>query len=204
MSKSGESHEVVFKSVDQAERLVWAEVYIPNVPDSDREFMTPEEIKKMSYGFMRDMNLTSVDHQHDNVLVDGCCVIESFIARKGDPEFVEGAWVVGMHIDNDDAWERVEKGEINGFSMQAMVIKEPKDVILQMDDILEGFTMKSEKDQHFHEFLVSYDSDGNFRGGKTTKAEDGHFHLIRQGTVTMEAAGHSHRFAHVENLHILG
>jgi len=193
------SHEVVFKSVAEAKRIVWAEVYAPNRPDSDKEFMRADEIEKMAYSFMRSMKLDSIDHQHDNVLVDGCCVVESFIARKGDPDFIEGAWVVGMHIDNDSTWDKVVKGEINGFSIEAMVLKETKDIQMDIPSVLSGLTQKSE--DHTHDFLVAYNEEGQFLGGKTSVAND-HFHVIKRGTVTEEAAGHSHRFSHVEELTI--
>ena len=78
----------VFKSVKEDERLVFAEVYAPNRPDSDSEYMDAEGIKKMAYDFMQRMELDSVDSHHNNQLVPGCCVIESFIARKGDPDFI--------------------------------------------------------------------------------------------------------------------
>lgn len=192
--------EVAFKSVEGPKRIVWAEVYAPNVPDSDREYMRAPEIEKMAYNFMRSMKLDSVDSQHNNVLVPGCCVVESFIARKGDPDFIEGAWVVGMHIDNDEMWDKVVKGEINGFSIEAMVIKTPNTIMMDSPPVLSGTTQKSE--DHSHEFLVAYNTEGVFLGGKTTES-NGHFHVISKGTITNEAAGHTHRFSHVEALRIL-
>lgn len=192
-------HEVAFKSVKDEKRLVYSEVYAPMRPDSDKEFMRPVEIEKMAHSFMRSMKLDSVDSQHDNVLVDGCCVIESFIARKGDPDFIEGAWVVGMHIDNDDMWGKVKKGEINGFSIEAMVIKDPQTVEMEIPPVLSGLTQKAE--DHTHDFLVAYDKDGTFLGGKTSVVND-HFHTIKRGTITDDAAGHSHRFSHVEDISI--
>ncbi len=190
----------VFKSIDKEKQIVWAEVYAPGRPDTDKEFMTAVEIEKMAYDFMRSMKLDAVDEQHDNIQVEGCCVIESFIARKGDPDFIEGAWVVGMHIDNAEAWDKIKKGEINGFSLEAMVRKTPTEITLEMPPVLSGLTMKS--DGHTHDFMVAYDADGNFMGGKTTE-QDGHFHLIRRGTVTEETNGHSHRFSHVDQLHVV-
>lgn len=198
-------HIVAFKKESAAKRMVWAEVYTPDVPDSDGEFMRAAEIEKMAYGFMRSMKLDSVDHQHAGVQVEGACVIESFIARKGDPEFNEGAWVVGMHIDNDDMWEKIEKGEVNGYSMEAMVIKEQQDVEIEMAPVLTGKTIatKAEGDTepHEHEFFVAYDG-ARFLGGKTSPGPDGHVHAIKRGTVTEDQNGHSHRFAHVEQIKI--
>jgi hypothetical protein len=203
MSTSTTQHIAVKKS-DDKKRIVWAEVYAPDRPDADGEFMRAETIEKMAYDFMRAMKLDAVDTQHNQINQDGCCVIESFIARKGDPEFIEGAWVVGMHVDNDTLWEKIEKGEIAGFSMEAMVIKDTQDVEIELEPILSGITYKSDDTDHVHKFEVAYDETGRFIGGKTDVATDGHFHNIRSGTVTEQAGtpAHNHRFSHVENLKI--
>lgn len=190
--------EAVFKSVQEDQRLVWAEIYAPNRPDSDGEFMTAEEIQKMSYEFMRVMKLDNVDSFHTNDLVEGACIIESFIARKNDPDFIEGAWVVGMHVDNDDAWEKIRKGEINGFSMEAMVNKEVVEVEMEIPPVVQGKTLKAD-DGHEHIFHVAYNDDGKFLGGRTDMV-DGHFHIIKRGSVTEPSAEHSHRFSHLDDL----
>lgn len=191
------SSVAVLKSVIEEQRLVFGEVYAPLVPDSDHEFMDAVTIRKMAYEFMHSLKLNSIDTEHDNVLVDGCCVVESFIARKGDPDFIEGAWVVGVHIPDDDVWGKVKKGEINGFSIEAAVFKTPMEVEVDIPPIINGHTMKSEG--HSHTFYVTYDENAKFRGGRTDVV-DGHSHLITRGTCTAETDGHSHRFSHVEGL----
>jgi hypothetical protein len=195
-------HLVPVKKSDEKKRIVWAEVYAPNRPDSDNEFMRAEEIEKMAYDFMRAMKLDKVDTFHDQQDKDGCCVVESFIARKEDPDFIEGAWVVGIHIANDAIWEKVEKGEINGFSMEALVVKAPVEVELD-SPILSGKTMKHEEDGHEHDFLVSYNEDGKFQGGRTSAAADGHFHIIKRGTLTEETNGHKHAFSHLDQVQVV-
>lgn len=192
-------HIATFKSVKEAKQIVYAEVYAPDRCDADNEFMRAEHIEKMAHDFLRAMKLDAVDHQHDQENKDGCCVVESFIARKGDPDFIEGAWVVGVHIDNADLWGKVLKGEINGFSMEAMVHKHTGDVEMEVPPVLSGKTLKSEDSDHTHEFHVAYSPDGTFLGGKTTTV-DGHFHVIKRGTATESSEGHNHRFAHMEQI----
>lgn len=190
---------LAFKKDEVRKRLIWAEVYAPDRPDSDGEFMRAPEIEKMAYKFMKSKQLEAIDTQHTQINEDGCCVVESFIARKGDPDFIEGSWVVAIHVDNDVLWEQVEKGEINGLSMEALVVREPQEVEMEVPPILSGVTQKSE--DHEHEFLVSYSPEGVFKGGRTTTV-DGHYHDIKRGTITEEVNGHTHRFSHVEGLHI--
>jgi len=187
----------VFKAADEEQHLVWAEVYCPGILDSDNEYMDGETIQKMAYQFMKDLNLRNIDVQHDNQLVDGACVVESFVARKGDPDFIEGSWVVGVHIPDDATWARVKKGEINGFSLEALVNKSPTELEVEIPPVIHGRTSKAE--DHEHEFYVSYSDDGKFVGG-VTNSVNGHSHAIKRGTATEEINGHSHRFSFVESL----
>lgn len=195
------SHVSIFKGADEEQRIVWSEVYAPMTPDSDGEYMTAVSIRKMSYKFMQQMKLDQVDQQHDNVLTDGIHIVESFIARKDDPTFTEGSWVVGVHIPDDATWDKVKKGELNGFSMEAMVTKETVDVEIEIPPVIQGITMKSE--DHEHSFHVAYDETGRFLGGKTDTVND-HFHIIKRGTCTEVSADHNHRFSHVESVNIKG
>lgn len=183
----------------EEQRIVWAEVYAPNVPDSDGEFMDAETIRKMAYKFMQEMKLDQIDTQHENVLVNGAGVVESFIARKGDPDFIAGSWVVGVHVPDQATWDKIKKGEINGFSIEAMVTKEQVELELDIPPVIRGMTMKAD-DQHEHEFFVSYDAEGGFLGGYTNEV-NGHRHEIKKGTLTESSMGHAHRFSHIENLY---
>lgn len=190
-----------FKIASDDQRLVWGEVYIPNVPDTDDEFMDAQTIQKMAYNFMRNLRLKSVDSHHNNELVEGACVVESFIARKGDPDFAEGAWVVCSHVHNDKTWAAIKKGELNGYSIEASVLK--RAAVLEMDipPVLTGMTQKADTDAHEHTFNISYDEAGSFVGGRTDVVKN-HYHEIKRGTTTEPGSDGSpaHRFAYVEML----
>jgi hypothetical protein len=190
-----ENYKVKLGSDEQ--RIVWGEVYVPNVPDSDGDYMNEETIRKMAYKFMQSLRLKNIDVQHNNAAILGACVVESFIARKGDPDFIESSWVVGVHVPDDATWGKIKKGEINGFSIEALVSGSPSTLELEIPPVIRGLTSKSE--DHEHEFFVSYDHVGKFLGGRTNTV-DGHFHLIKQGTVTEEERGHAHRFSYVESV----
>jgi len=192
---------IIQKSEDGVpeQRLVFAEIYAPMVPDSGNDYMTKEEIQKACYKFMKNNRLDQVDHQHNNELVKGATIVESFIARKGDPLFLEGSWVVGMHIDNDAMWDRIKKGEINGFSLEAMAVTSTGNVEIEIPPVISGLTSKSES--HTHQFFVTYSDKGQFLGGRTS-VEDNHFHIIKGGTVTESEKDHTHRFSSVDTLRI--
>lgn len=191
---------IVRKSVPLEKRMVYAEVYAPNRPDSDGEFMTADTIEKMAHSFVKKGRLKQVDIQHDNKTVEGIQIVESFIARKGDPDFIPGSWVVGIHVDHTPTWNRIKKGELNGLSVEALVGREEREVTLHLPPVISGRTTKSEN--HEHQFFVNYSPDGDFLGG-ITDSVNGHRHAIKGGTVTEEADGHCHRFSSVDSLEIL-
>lgn len=196
------------KKTDAKLQIAYAEVYAPNIPDSHGDFMVPEEIRKMAHGFMRNGLTKSVDIEHDNKTDYDCAIVESFIAREGDPDFIPGSWVCGCHIPNPEVWELVEKGEINGFSMQGMGLQTDAEILIDLPPFVKGLVSKSEDDGHWHAFEVRFDDEGNFEGGKTIATfpagHPDHTHLIKRGTITEPAGGksdpHVHRFSFVEGI----
>lgn len=180
--------------------LVYGEVYAPDRPDAQGEFMRADQIVKMAHEFTRKNQMGQIDLMHNNKLVKGASVVESFIARKGDPDFIEGAWVVGVHVPDENLWKSIKKGDINGFSMEALVSRHIQEVEIEIPPVVRGLTSKSE--DHTHEFYVTYDREGNFRGG-TTNVVNGHKHEILAGTHTETSNGHRHRFSSVDDLRIL-
>jgi hypothetical protein len=82
--------------------------------------MTAEEIEKMAHGFMKNARTTAIDLNHDNETNYGCYMVESFIARAGDPDYMPGAWVGVVKVENDRIWKMIRDGELTGFSFEGM------------------------------------------------------------------------------------
>jgi hypothetical protein len=182
------------KKQDDELQIVWGEVYVPGIVDSEGDFMTTTEIREMAYRFMRSKRLDKVDVQHDNKEYDAR-VVESFIARDDDPLFLPGAWVVAVHIGDPELWALVKSQEINGYSMEGLALTSDSDEYVMPETTITGET--SETDGHKHRYKVFYDAEGNFLGGETDYV-DGHRHLIVRGTLTEEARNHAHTFAVVD------
>lgn len=189
---------VTFSKVDTEKRLAYGEVYIPMMPDSQGDFMSRENVEKMAHEFMKNGFLKNIDTNHD-LQKSGAYVVESFVAREGDKEFIEGAWVLAVHIPDDDDWASVKKGEFGGFSMHGTGQRVETTIEIEVPDdgVVKGETQVGE--DHTHEYVVSFDKDGNFMGGATSEAA-GHVHLITGGTVTETADGHAHRYNFIEAL----
>ena len=108
---------VAFKKSDNKKQIVFGEVYVPDVRDTDGEFMTAETIEKMAHNFLANKKNFEISKSHDGNTDKGC-VVESFIAREGDPDFIPGSWVIGVHIPDVEIWKQVEDGTLTGFSIE--------------------------------------------------------------------------------------
>ena len=89
-----------------------------------------ESINAIEKRFMKDGLLQSftVDHEEE---VGGIYITESWI--KEDEQFDKsvklgigkdvavGSWFIGAYVDSNDIWKKIEAGDWNGFSVEAMV-----------------------------------------------------------------------------------
>lgn len=173
--------------------MIWTEVYTPMVPDSQGDFMTADEIEKTAYNFMRGMRQYNVDTEH-NLQKNDTVVIESFIARPGDPDFNAGSWVVGLHVLDPGVWDKVEKDELNAISMYGSGSRDDTIIELEIPDdgIVKGETYS--QDGHQHVFFLQFGPDGKVVKGETDEVA-GHRHVIKGGTITEVSAGHRHRYS---------
>jgi hypothetical protein len=191
--------ECLIRKTDDELQIVYGEVYAPNVPDVHGEFMTPVEVRKMAHLFMKNQVVDHCDTNHDNK-PNGSFIVESFIAREDDTVYIAESWVVGMHVPSTEMWEKIKSGEINGFSMEALVQMKSKVIEIEMPDVLIGIT--NEADNHVHKFEVRFDDEGKFMGGRTDVV-NGHSHEIRLGTITDTNNGHTHRYSIAEQVEVV-
>lgn len=174
------------------ERIVFGEVLIPNEPNVYGDFHTELSVREFAYGFMA--YGFGVNHEHDNPdISDRVHIVESFIARPGDPDFIVGSWVLGVLIKDDEVWQAVLDGDVNGFSYEALVNFFELDLIVPNETTRYGRTEPDLDDQHAHDFFVLLDQDGRVITGGTSFDQD-HAHPISQHTFTDAADGHVHIF----------
>lgn len=187
------------KKADKEKQIVMGEVYAPlDAPDAHLDKMSADEIEDMAHNFLKNDRLDQIDLQHDGELY-GCHIVESFIARKGDDTFIEGAWVVGVYVPDDDIWALIKNGELNSFSMEAMAFKKEVETEMYLPVLLTGKTVKADDEDHVHTFIVKVDEDGNFAGGYTDEV-NGHSHTISSSVKTDDEEDHSHRYSYIENI----
>jgi len=184
------------KKFDDELQIVYGEVYAPGVIDAHGDYMTADDIRKMAHSFLENMRVTNIDTNHDHNLVDAV-VVESYIAQEGDPTFIPGSWVAGVHVKDEELWQKLKSGEYNGFSFDGTGYRKEVEVEVEIPDKVSGST--DVVNGHRHKFIVQFDESGEFIGGRTDVIE-GHYHEIVRGTVTETVGGHKHKFSYVEEL----
>lgn len=189
--------QVGFRKADDELRVVWAEVIVPDVPDVEGDVHSREEIRKAQMAFMRKGTMGNIDWQH-NRTPDGSFIVESFLARENDPDFIAGSWVIGVHVPDAAKWAMVKGGEFNAFSYDGYGTRVPTTIEMEIPEQISGLT--GEARGHKHRFFAKFDASGRFLGGQTDDV-GGHSHVIARGTLTEPAGdGHAHTFAVVDGL----
>jgi hypothetical protein len=190
--------KLVIKS--EEERLVYGEVYAPLHVDTDGECMTADEIKKAAHAFLASGKVSKIDIQH-NQKESGCVVVESFLARKEDPDgFIEGSWVLGVYVPIEETWQAIKSGELNGFSFFGLAHRVPVTANVVVTRKMVGVTEKSTDDnfpEHEHPLDLSFNTDGRLLPGDTGYTM-GHAHVVANATATKSEMGHSHRIQIIE------
>jgi len=88
-------------------------------------YFSADTIKMIAEKYMRNKYLDNNDENHDGTAVKDVYVIESWIKedmedksnKYGYGELPIGTWFVSMKVRNDDVWNKVKQGELNGFSV---------------------------------------------------------------------------------------
>lgn len=175
---------------------MYGETYLPLEVDTDNESITPSDLERMAHDFIAKGNTRNIDIMHNN-LPCGAEVVESFIAREGDPEFTPGSWVVKVRIPKDsEVAKDILNGKLNGFSLEMKAYKVPLRVAVEIARVVVGRTEDSTSEEvppHSHDYYIEFGEDGEVLFGVTSE-ELGHKHTISGTVVTDVADNHNHRF----------
>lgn len=119
-------------SINEEKRIVTGVALRANFPILRGEkgnfyeiIFTPKTVENLMIKFMKEKHLSSVNLNHTETLVDDIYLIESFLLTdkikltdERFKEIEEGSWIVSYKVDNQEVWEKVKKGEFNGFSLE--------------------------------------------------------------------------------------
>ena len=121
-----------FSIQDEEQHIISGVVMTANTPiyrrdeDGFEYYLTfsPETIKLMSEKLFADNNQNHIDILHNGQLIDGLYLLELFIkdSSKGiSPSYLddvpEGSLIASYKVRNDEVWDKIKGGELNGFSL---------------------------------------------------------------------------------------
>lgn len=182
--------EFTLQKIDAETHTVSGVVYTPYKMDTYGDFALPEDIEAMCMAF--NDKAENIDFMHNNVRVEGASVSRNYIADDTDEIYQPGDWVVELKIQNDDVWNNISNGVINGYSMEIRTYLEPVVVEIMFDRFKIGETL--EVKAHTHLYFLSFDDEGQIASGRTS-TDEGHAHTISRGTATDMERGHKHRYS---------
>ncbi len=150
-------------------------VYEPMVEDTDKNYMTAAEIAKAEKYFTE--NSGSIDIQHSFETEENVSVVESWITKCdcsiNGKDVKKGTWLMTVKVEDDDIWDKVEKGEITGFSMGGVGKYSDEDV--DLSDITDDETSveKAEKKSLFVKLANAFGYDCVKKGEVTDRFTSG-------------------------------
>lgn len=170
-------------------------IYPPFQLDTYNTMMFPADIAKMCHDFTVRRMEKQVDHEHDQQL-SGCTILRHWIALDGDPDgYPAGAWVGLCYVERDDLWDKVKRGEINGYSIHANAAEIPMKGLVQRVVSATGTTELSTDCQlvppHTHDVVINFRADGTVIPTETSEVH-GHTHMVAYAAATQRELEHSH------------
>lgn len=105
-------------------RIAYAAVLVPGEPDSDGEIVTKEKIEQAAHEWMQSYRNVDLQHTLNNVAVP----VESYVLpmdMEVDMQGVKtilpaGTWVLASKVLDEATWDRIEKGELTGYSVMGI------------------------------------------------------------------------------------
>lgn len=120
-------------AADDEKRIVVGPAMVPNLKIFRKDkkgnpyyvYFTEETIKMIAEKYMRNKYTDNNDKNHDGKAVEDVYVIESWIKedmedksnKYGYEDLPIGTWFVSMKVKNDEVWNMVKEGKLNGFSV---------------------------------------------------------------------------------------
>ena len=112
--------EVPIFKTDEERQIVYGVVMEPFVYDTDKNWSTPDEIEKAAHHFMEWWREHDTEHTKESI---DAVPVESWVSpvdmTVNDQPVAKGSWVMGVHIRDEEQWDKVKAGEYAGFSIEA-------------------------------------------------------------------------------------
>ena len=129
-----EKNNLTFAKVDEEKRMLISPALIPNKqifrhdPNTSSDYyvwFSKETVAKASFLYLKHNNHHKATYQHQD-RVSGVLTVESWIIEDSKLDkstlygfsLPVGTWMVKMHIENEELWEKIKGGELKGLSIE--------------------------------------------------------------------------------------
>lgn len=111
----------ILKSTDTKLKQVLFVAMQPDLVDSHGDVATEEEVRKACHSYNLNCNKANLFHLANTETFN---IVESYIVpvdiQIGERFVTKGSWLVNLQVHDDDLWEAIESGDVNGVSIGAM------------------------------------------------------------------------------------
>ena len=115
----------VIKAANEELKQVLFIAMLPDSTDLHGDFTSSEEVRKAKESFNKSQMNTNLFHLQ---MTDSFEVIESYLSPVdfvlGDKFVAKGTWLMNLQVHDDELWQLIKDGEINGISIGAMATVE--------------------------------------------------------------------------------
>lgn len=111
----------IVKSVNEELKQATFVVMAPNEVDLHGDIVSEEEVRKACYNFNKHSNQANLFHITKTATFE---FAESYVAPVdfvlGDVLVQKGTWLATVQVLDDNLWNLVKSGEVNGLSVSAL------------------------------------------------------------------------------------
>ena len=94
-------------------------------------YFSKETIKNIARKFLADNNTHNTDINHNNEVVSENTLLESWIIENSEMDkskalgfnLPQGTWMTSFKINNKETWDKIKRGELNGFSVEGSFLE---------------------------------------------------------------------------------
>jgi len=114
---------LVFKEEFNERQIAFAPALVPGVIDKQGDIIDPITIEETAWKFLEEFREVDTDH---NLKLGQGIVVESWVSKveeeydrpDGKSEtYPEGTWMLGIKVPEKELWEKMKRGEYEGFSI---------------------------------------------------------------------------------------
>jgi len=122
-----------FSIQDEEKHIISGLVLIPDLPifrkKDNRGYyvkFSKNTIEQLVEKFFNEQKTLSINVDH-SIPVDNVVIIESYfinhergISPKEFANYPDGSWYISMKVNDDDLWQHIKNGQLNGFSVEGL------------------------------------------------------------------------------------